>query len=151
MSYSIGSIAMFFSLVELCLVLTVQQRRCEDIAGQIDELKRELPADVRLVSIGPVHHAFAFFYERPIPVLSSHDDFSGENDYFCLHTYDAEPPQLPFAWTKFAVISCDRLKGRVIPKDRVFIGHRLPTQQVGMQSLDSTSARSIDPPWSLSP
>ena len=131
MSRSVMSIATFLALVEVCLIVTVQQRRCEDIAGQLDQLKQSLPADSQLVSLGPVHHAFAFFYEQPIPIVPIPTEDQPEDfDYFCLHTYDSEPPQLPFEWKQVAVISCDRLKGRETPRDRVFVGRRWPTQQV---------------------
>ena len=132
MSRSVMSIATFLALVEVCLIVTVQQRRCEDIAGQLDHLKQSLPADSQLVSLGPVHHAFAFFYDQPIPIVSIPADDQSENiDYFCLHTYDSEPPELPFEWKQVAVISCDRLKGRGIPRDRVFVGRRWPAHRVG--------------------
>ena len=133
MSRSVMSIATFLALVEVCLIVTVQQRRCEDIAGQLEHLKQSIPADSQLVSLGPVHHAFAFFYDQPIPIVSITADDQSENiDYFCLHTYDSEPPELPFEWKQVAVISCDRLKGRETPRDRVFVGRRSRDHQMGM-------------------
>jgi hypothetical protein len=134
MARGICSIALFLALIQINLVITVQQRRCEDIAGHIEALKHQLPSDAHLVSIGPVHHAFAFFYRQPIPIvkLPPTDDV-GHHEYFCLHTYDTDPPELPFEWSQVAVVSCDRFKGRAIPKDRVFIGRRELTQHVGMR------------------
>ena len=127
------SVAGFLVLVQVNLVLTVQQRRCEDISGQVERLKQLLPADSQLVSFDSIHHAFVFFYGRQIPIVPlPTDENSSDIDYFCLHTYDSDPPTLPFKWTEVAVISCDRFKGRTIPKDRVFIGRKQPISQVGM-------------------
>jgi hypothetical protein len=98
-----------------------------------------LPAETSLVSLGPVHHAFAFFYHRPIPIVDV--PLTKESpgfDYFCLHTYDCDPPELPFPWTQVAVVSCDRLKGRPIPKDRVFIGRRLSVDRIGLNGASPT-------------
>ena len=133
------SIAAFLALVQVSLVVTVQQRRCEDIAGQIEELKHQLPANSELVSLGPVHHAFAFFYWQPIPIVSwPAEGLPDGMDYFCLHTYDCDPPELPFEWTQVAVVSCDRFKGRPTPKDRVFVGRRLPILHVGMNGKSTS-------------
>ena len=139
MARGVFSIATFLALVQFSLIVTVQQRRCEDIAGQIEELKHQLPAEASLVSLGPVHHAFAFFYHRPIPIVEV--PLTKESpgfDYFCLHTYDCDPPELPFPWTQVAVVSCDRLKGRPIPKDRVFIGRRLSVDRIGLNGASPT-------------
>ncbi|HEY0984262.1 ArnT family glycosyltransferase [Schlesneria sp.] len=130
MGRGVMSIATFLALVEVCLIVTVQERRCEDIAGQLEQLKQSLPADSQLVSLGPVHHAFAYFYEEPIPIVTIPEgDGDDDYDYFCLHTCDSDPPELPFEWTQIAVISCDRLKGRDTPKDRVFVGRRVSTDE----------------------
>ena len=133
------SIAAFFALVEVSLVVTVQQRRCEDIAGQIEKLKHELPAEAQLVSFDSIHHAFVFFYGQQVPIVPlPNSENPGDIDYFCLHTYDSDPPKLPFEWAEVAIISCDRFKGREIPKDRVFIGRVRPVSHVGMTGTNTS-------------
>ena len=133
------SVAGFLALVQVSLVVTVQQRRCEDIAGQIDKLKHELPADAKLVSFDSIHHAFVFFYGRQVPIVPlPTSENTGDIDYFCLHTYDSDPPKLPFEWTEVAVISCDRFKGRAIPKDRVFVCRTRPASQVGFNGANTS-------------
>ncbi|MEI8017003.1 MAG: glycosyltransferase family 39 protein [Schlesneria sp.] len=133
------SVAGFLALVQVSLVVTVQQRRCEDIAGQIAKLKYDLPADAQLVSFDSIHHAFVFFYGRQVPIVPLPDSKNpGGIDYFCLHTYDSDPPKLPFDWNEVAVISCDRFKGRTIPKDRVFIGRIRPVSHVGMTGANTS-------------
>ena len=133
------SVAGFLVLVQVSLVVTVQQRRCEDITGQIDKLKHDLPADAHLVSFDSIHHAFVFFYGRQVPIVPlPTSENPGDIDYFCLHTYDSDPPKLPFEWTEIAVISCDRFKGRAIPKDRVFVGRIRPISHVGMTGTNTS-------------
>ncbi len=133
------SVAGFLVLVQVSLVVTVQQRRCEDIAGQIETLKHELPADTQLVSFDSIHHAFVFFYGRQVPIVPlPGSENLGDIDYFCLHTYDSDPPKLPFEWTEVAVISCDRFKGRAIPKDRVFVGRVRQVSQAGLNRTNTS-------------
>lgn len=131
MARGIYSVATFLALLQICLIVTVQQRRCEDIAGQIEGLKHRLPKEVRLVSFGPVHHAFAFFYEQPIPIVPLQAAGNVDNiEYFCLHTHECDPPELPFHWIEVAVVGCDRFKSRSAPKERVIIGRKMPTDSI---------------------
>ena len=133
------SVAGFLALVQVSLIVTVQQRRCEDIVGQIDQLKHMIPADAQLVSFDSIHHAFVFFYGRQVPIVPlPTGEIPGNVDYFCLHTYDSDPPKLPFEWTEVAVISCDRFKGRAIPKDRVFVGRVRHVAQVGFNRVNTS-------------
>lgn len=138
MARGIYAIAGFLAMVQVGLITTVQQHRCEDIAGHVEQIRQQLPANCRLVSLGLVHHAFAYFYGQPIPIVElPAANFLEGQDYFCLHTYDSDPPPLPFEWTQITVISCDRFKCDTVPKDRVFIGRRLPLQNVGMKDTAS--------------
>lgn len=131
MARGVYSVATFLALIQICLIVTVQQRRCEDIAGQIEGLKHRLPKEARLVSFGPVHHAFAFFYEEPIPIVPLPADANADNvEYFCLHTHECDPPELPFHWVQVAVIGCDRFKSQSAPKERVIIGRRIQTDSI---------------------
>jgi hypothetical protein len=120
-TYCVG---LFMALLQVGPITSVQQRRCEDIEGNVKKIRQELPAGTELVSLGQVHHAFAFFYERPIPIVPMNQDLPDEHQYFCLHSYESEPPELGFQWDQIAVISCDRFKELAVPKDRVFIGRK---------------------------
>lgn len=119
-------IALFLALVQVNLITTVQENRIEDVEGQISQLKQQLPSDAQLVSLGKVHHAFAFFYRQPIPIVKfPAESFPADLDYFCLHTYEDSDPKLPFEWTELAVINCDRFRNQPLIKDRVFVGRRV--------------------------
>ena len=116
-------IAGFLALVQIGLITTVQGNRCINVAEQVDELRKQLPANTRLVSLGLVHHAFAFFYRQPIPIVARPPNpLPDDVEYFCLHTYENDHPELPFEWTQITVINCDRFKNQPIVKDRVFVG-----------------------------
>ena len=121
MARGIYSIAGFCAAAPSRPITTANQRRCEDIAGPCGrDPPQQLPADTQLVSLGLVHHAFAFFYGQPIPIVELPQANMPEGqDYFCLHTYGTDPPPLPFEWTQITMISCDRFKCDTLPKDRV--------------------------------
>jgi hypothetical protein len=135
-------VATFMALVQVGLITTVQQRRCEDIEGHVKQIRQQLPHGTQLVSLGQVHHAFAFFYEQPIPIVTPTREMPAEVEYFCLHTYDCDPPALPFNWEKLAVVSCDRFKELATPKDRVFIGRRIPEPRLASNGTEE----SVNPP-----
>jgi hypothetical protein len=125
-TFTLGTfcVGLFMALLQVGPITSVQQHRCEDIEGNVKRIRQELPVGTELVSLGQVHHAFAFFYENPIPIVPLNQDLPNEHEYFCLHTYDSDPPELQFDWEQIAVISCDRFKELAIPKDRVFIGRK---------------------------
>lgn len=118
--------AWFLAMVQIGLITTVQQRRIEDVEGQVKRLRQLLPSDVNLVSLGKVHHAFAYFYRQPIPIVEyPSETVPADLDYFCLHTYEDAHPKLPFEWTEIAVVNCDRFRNQSMIKDRVFVGRRI--------------------------
>ena len=138
MTRGVYGIGIFLALIQIALITTVQQHRCQDIARPIETVKQTLPTGTRLVSLGLVHHAFAFFYRQPIPVVDSSVNQLPEGvEYFCLHTYATDPPTLPFAWDQIAVINCDRFQSEGVPKDRVFIGHIKPNETIEPQNVSS--------------
>lgn len=113
-----------FAAISAGPVLSIQARMCDDIEGQIAELNRVLPDDVELASLGPLHHGFLYHYGRPVPLHT----IPGSPEYFAIHTHDADPPALPFAWEEIAAVSCDRYR-REKPRVRVHVGRR--TGQTG--------------------
>jgi 4-amino-4-deoxy-L-arabinose transferase-like glycosyltransferase len=85
-------------------------------------LKHQLPLGHRLVSLGPVHHLFAFYYGEPIEILSGPIERLGEpQTYFCFDKHQGENRALPFQWKEIASISVDRFR-RPIPQTSVVIG-----------------------------
>lgn len=103
----------------------------EDTARQVADLKDRLPPDAErgLVSLGRVHHLFAYHYQSPIRMISPEAIEASAAEpwqYFCFdHTSASPPPKLPFAWEQVAVISCE--KNRMTnPEQKVIVGRRSP-------------------------
>ena len=107
--------------------LTVQGRRCEDVAASVAALREELPPGSRLVSFGQLMHTFLFYYPETIDRFELPETLAevpADLEYFSIHTYKTEPPELPFAWEQIAVVSCDRFQ-RPVPQDRIYVGRRI--------------------------
>lgn len=105
-------------------------RRAETTGRRVAELRAALPRDARLVSFGPLHHAFLFHSQTEIPQLAWPErEISVPDDveYFCFHETRTPREPLPFAWEKVAEISCDRHR-RENPFDRVLVGRRTTTR-----------------------
>jgi 4-amino-4-deoxy-L-arabinose transferase-like glycosyltransferase len=80
-----------------------------------------------LVSFGPVHSLFLYYYrdpieERPWP---STPESAADVTWFCFDRWGACRPNLPFAWEEVAVINCDRYQCAT-PECCVVVGRRLP-------------------------
>jgi hypothetical protein len=95
---------------------------------EIVELKRRLPPNAELVSLGVVTHTFAYYYGEPIrllpapPVdLASLDDWT----YFCI---DNEAPlkACNFPYELVAQVKADSNGSPINPKTTVMIARRLP-------------------------
>jgi 4-amino-4-deoxy-L-arabinose transferase-like glycosyltransferase len=111
-------------------VTNVRIAHSEDTVRQIAELKELLPRDAEtpLVSLGRVHHLFAFHFRDAIPMVAQHSELSSiveTGEYFCFDLPGArQPPELPFAWERVAVISCERNRSKD-PEQKVIVGRRL--------------------------
>lgn len=93
-----------------------------DTQGAVAQLLESLPPDARLVSLGHVHHLFAYYYQRPIRVLHQSDAVA-PGAYFCFDQLSSRPAVLPFAWKEIKVISVSRSRSRR-PQETVVIGRR---------------------------
>lgn len=122
------ALAAFLGLTFTGVVVNVRQSRSEDLAGAVAALKRRLPPDARLVSLGIAHHAFAYYYRDFIPLAESSgtEGDSGDWDFFCYHApADGPAPRVDFPWETVAVISCDRNR-QPTPREKTIVGRRLP-------------------------
>lgn len=103
--------------------LAISERKT---AEAIELVRRRLPADAELVSIGPTDHLFAFYYRDPIRLVRW-DRLDGEQfEYFCYSTQFSESPpmsELPFAYDILAVVSCERQESEN-PKRVVVVAKR---------------------------
>ena len=122
------SVAIFLGLTSTGVRSNVLIRISEPTAKAVADLKQHLPADAQLVSIGPIHHLFAYYYGDPIPIIS----YSTQGNalpviggYFCSGTDYSPPVEVNFPWEKIAVISCER-RHKPRPRMVVVVGRRLP-------------------------
>lgn len=122
----IVAVGLFMGLLFTVVVMNEAIAESEDTAGAVARLKEALPADVELVSLGQIHHNFAFHYRERIPYLprpESSAQVSPDVEYFCINRNGGEEVVLPFAWTPVATITCDRRR-RDDPQEQVIVGRR---------------------------
>jgi 4-amino-4-deoxy-L-arabinose transferase-like glycosyltransferase len=140
----VGLAALGLVLVCTSAGVAVNLRRAlnADTAGDIDRLKQQLPAEVRLVSFGQISHAFAYHYGGMIPTVpwpESAAALGSDVEYFCFGQLNGEPGDLPFAWQRVAQISLDRTP-RPVPERTVMVGRRLPGAELASLEADEKSA-----------
>ena len=146
------AVAAFLGLTYTGIVTDSLMRNSEHAAEAVAQLKRQLPQHTRLVSFGPVHHLFAYYYREPILLLPwpRKRPPPPEVTYFCLTYSDFRPDrrpavELPFPWEEVAVISCDRSR-HTQPRNVVVVGRRLPTRASSRRTppgSDSATAQSV--------
>lgn len=101
----------FLAVSHTLLWLSDQARRSVDVVEPVARLKAKLPGP--LVSLGPVHHLFAYYYGEPIALLPwprTAADLGPKVEYFCFDRFTPWAGPLPFAWEEVAVIRCDRFQ-----------------------------------------
>jgi hypothetical protein len=110
-------VAAFAGLVWNGLVIEAKLALSETgVAQAVAELKAKLPPGAHLVSFGPTHHLFAYYYRDSIAQLPWPDPPAPGGpeppwEYFCYATRFSECPpleQLPYPYEQLAVISCER-------------------------------------------
>jgi 4-amino-4-deoxy-L-arabinose transferase-like glycosyltransferase len=76
------------------------------------KVKRKLPTDAKMVSLGIMHPAFNYHYGKIVPVIDwprTASDFPEYAGYFCFRRNTGDPERaLPFAWNEVGVVKCDR-------------------------------------------
>jgi len=105
----------------------------EDHATAMQRLKRQLPAEARLVSFGFVDAVFAFHYRDPIRLLpwsTSDGGLPAVGDYFAFDPVLSEGREPDFPWQRVAVFACDRNRHDV-PQRPVVIGRRIAETAAG--------------------
>lgn len=132
----IVAVGMFMGLTFTVVVLNEAIAESEDTAGAVAQLKHELPREAELVSLGQIHHNFAFHYRSRIPLLPLPEttaDVPRELDYFCISENGDEKVELPFDWEAVATIACDR-RHRDDPQERVIVGRRTNRAHVEVET-----------------
>ncbi len=126
--WAVVSIAAFLGFAYMGPITNVRIAESEHTAEQVARLKNQLPTNAwdELVSVGRIHHLFAYHFRAPIRNIALEDLPSGSGDweYFCFNQPGEAPPELPFAWTPLGVVSCERNRA-LRPVEKVVVGRRL--------------------------
>jgi hypothetical protein len=105
-------VALFAGLLYGGAFINDMLRRSEvRTAEAVAEVKRQLPPGVRLVSIKPNDHLFAYYYRDPMPQVALCDAAEAvdpETTYFCFSSLELSPKDLPFPFETVATVSCER-------------------------------------------
>jgi len=120
------AVAVFMGLSLVGVFGNSLARRSVDQAAMVAELKRKMPENARLVSLGLVHHLFAYHYRKPIemlPVPGSGETLPPDCEYFCFHNRVTTAERLTFPFETLAVIPCDRFQ-KPQPDDYVIVCRR---------------------------
>jgi hypothetical protein len=109
------------------VVVDMQIQTSNDPSAEIVSVRQMIPPGEHLVSFGPIHHLFAFYFQRPIELhkLSDHEVPSDTTaTYFCFSEGpNVEKIEIPFAWDRLAIISCERVRSST-PSATVVVGKR---------------------------
>ena len=140
---AILAVAAFMGLTFAGVVTNRRVHTSVDTEGAVAHLKRELPQRHRLVSLGQVHHLFAYYYREPIALVAWPGDSSpleAEQTYFCFDRFDGTDVPIPFPWERVATISVARSRTLQFQRE-VVIGRRLPAQPGVSPPLGGVPAR----------
>jgi hypothetical protein len=121
------TIAAFVGVAYAGVVINVNAGRWNDPTGTVAQFKSRLPRDATLVSLSPIEHRFAYYYQAPIAELdwpTEPSDLPPQVEYFCFMRYPGDtaerraagrgrtwtttPGTLPFAWEEIAAICVER-------------------------------------------
>ena len=126
-SVGVLSLAGFLGLTNTGLVTNAFARKSENAALAVVRLKERYPECRHLVSFGPVHHLFAYYFAEPIalrPLPRTAADLEDKWQYFCFDRLGKVPVNLPFPWEEVAAVSCDRYRAPLAQWE-VVVGRRL--------------------------
>jgi 4-amino-4-deoxy-L-arabinose transferase-like glycosyltransferase len=119
--------AMFLGLLHSGSVLTQLAARRQDTGPAVAELRSKVPRPEALVSFGPIHSRFRYFWGDLIPEIAwprTLDALPPEVDYFSFDLRPSETPgarivtrgmvvwttptTLPFEWRRIGAVDCGR-------------------------------------------
>jgi 4-amino-4-deoxy-L-arabinose transferase-like glycosyltransferase len=119
--------AIFVGMAYSGVAINLNAARWHNPAQVVADFKNHLPTGTTLVSLTPIEHRFAFYYEEPIielPWPGRFDDLPNDVEYFCFmrNPHDTvfermasrgrgkemSSGRLPFAWEEVTSICVDR-------------------------------------------
>lgn len=138
---AVTAIGVFSALLMNGAVVHWRARGSNDVAQQVDDVRRRVPADAQLVSVGPVLHSFAFHYGRPIPLRARREALTLEpGTMFCF--VEAAPPEgTALQWRQVARVICTRTRSSAPdPYQTMVVGEVLPSEVDGTHTVSTQPA-----------
>lgn len=155
--FAVGAIAGFAGITQAGLLMNRNIARWSDPTAAVDEMREIVGHSQQLVSLTPIDHRFAYYYEKPIAELpwpAYVDDLPADVDYFCFmrHPIDTAESReagrgrtwtrtsgvLPFAWEEVATLCVER-RIRDYPQRMLVLG-RVVKPRVALTN-DATKPR----------
>lgn len=142
------AVAGFMGMTWTGVVVSVQMRTSNDPSATVAAVRAMIPPGERLVSLGKVHHLFAYYYGAPIELQKLGESKLATEmpgTYFC---FAIDPkfkaPTIPFAWSPVVEISCERSKSPH-PVTKVVVGRRAacPTRAPSAETAARESTASL--------
>jgi 4-amino-4-deoxy-L-arabinose transferase-like glycosyltransferase len=135
------AIAAFVTLSYDSVLINAFQGATVDTAGAVAEVKKQIPAGAKLVSIGQTHHMFVYLYHEQVPAIPFPDspDDAEDVEYFCFDAHRTAAEDLPFSWEPIAEVNCDRHHLSYVHW-RVVIARRTDHPAMASQHRSSVSA-----------
>ncbi len=149
--FGVLAIAGFMGLTYTGVVVSIQIRNSNDPSAAVAAIRDLIPPGERLVSLEPVHHLFAYYYDQPIELQKVGKGNAATRTagrYFCYAIDPAfEPPKIAFEWDCVAEVSCDRTRSSH-PLTKVVVGRRrtLMSEASSEIELSEESTAAIGPP-----
>lgn len=138
---SILVVAIFLAITFGGVRINELVRKSVPSAAEVEQVAAALPEDAQLVSLGKVHHLFAYYYQDTIPLViwPPTTGPAPEFEYFCVDKHAGLPFNLPFAWEEIGTVNCDRRLEKN-PGLQVVVGRRLrETEVVGQREEPGTT------------
>jgi hypothetical protein len=121
------TISTFVGFAYVGVMININAARWNDPTAAVEHLKQRLPRGIALVSLSPIEHRFAYYYQTTIAELDwpiELGDLPPDIEYFCFMRYPGDtaerraagrgrtwtttPGTLPFAWEEVAAICVER-------------------------------------------
>jgi len=138
---AIAAVAVFLLVGYNGAVINARLQSSLDLTNAVAEIKSEMDNPADLVSFGPIHPQFTYYYRTRIEQQGwpySPAEVGGDVEYFCFsytpgdneqerrsgrwYSQSTTPGSLPFRWQRVAFVPCGRRLERTKPQPGVIIG-----------------------------
>lgn len=156
---AVAAIGLVMAVTSAGGIINANVKTWNNPTAQVQELKSHLPAPTEIVSLGPIDHRFAFYYEQPIeqvPWPTADTPLPDDAEYFVFTRRPEDTPQersagrgrswfttvgtVPFEWEELAVINCNRVV-RQNPQCLIVLGRKIKPSRVAVDVTQPQSLR----------